>query len=452
MECFLCINIIKQPVTCFGCNYTTCVSCTQKYLLLQPVGAHCMNPDCSIKWTAKFLLSMFTKTWVNKTYRDHLKKISLERERSKLPETLAQVPRYKKEKEQKKVIEKLTTLLLETKKRAKKIQTKIYQLQREQANPDKVKSIIPHFICPCPTDGCKGLVDSKFYCNLCENSICRRCRIPLKEEEKHECDEEVIETVKLLRGDTKPCPKCATPIYKISGCDQMWCTQCRTAFSWKTGKIVTGIIHNPHAIRWQRENGDLLRANGDIPCGGLIMMYNLSMLPRGHYNKLYSIHRRIAELPSNYGGLLTLNTPNRDFEDLRKNLVLKEITEEEFKQKIFIRERHNARKEENHRILSTLQTLAIERFRDLAQTCIEISNRNDLCGEGKDEAYDVLVKNFKSEMGRIREFINDAFKEELPHLGTPNPYIIPSDWGYIRQRPTRPTNSRRLKTPQTSRG
>ena len=443
MECPLCIDTIKKSVTCCGCNYTTCVPCAEKYLLLQPIGAHCMNPDCAIKWTTKFLLTMFSKTWVTKTYRSHLKKISLERERAKLPETLAQIPRYKKEKEQKKEIEKLTILLTQTKKRAKQFQTKIFQLQHQQPNTTKA-TIIPHFICPCPTGGCKGLVDSKFYCNLCENSICRRCRIPLKEEEKHECDEEVIETVKLLRGDTKPCPKCATPIYKISGCDQMWCTQCRTAFSWKTGKIVTGIIHNPHAIRWQRENGDLLRANGDIPCGGLIRMYNLSMLPRVHYNKLYNIHRRIAELPADYGGLLTLNTPNRDFESLRKDLVLKDITEEEFKQKIFLRERLNARKEENHRILSTLQTLAIERFRDVAQTCTEINHRTDLCGQGKDEAYDVVVKNFTNEMGKIREFINDAFKEELPPLRTPRPYIIPSDWGYIRQR-VAPTKIRRRK-------
>ena len=432
MECPLCIDTIKNPATCFGCNYTTCVPCTQKYLLLEPVGAHCMNPDCFVKWTTKFLLSQFSKTWVTKTFRDHLKKISLERERSKLPETLAQIPWYKKEQEQKKEIKNLTTLLAETKARAKAIQTKIYQLS--SIDPVSKGKAVPHFICPCPTADCKGLVDSKFYCNLCEKTICRRCRVPLKDEEKHECDEQVIETVKLLRGDTKACPKCATPIYKISGCDQMWCTQCRTAFSWKTGKIMTGVIHNPHAIRWQRENGELLRANGDIPCGGLIRMYNLSMLPRRHYNKLYNIHRRIAELPADYGGLLTLNTPNRDFEDLRKALVLKEITEDEFKQKIFLRERLNGRKEENHRILSTLQTLSIERFRDLARTCNEISHRGDLGRDGQDEAYDRVVKNFKSEMGKIREFINDAFKEELPPLGTPRPYIIPTDWAYIRQR------------------
>ena len=444
MECPLCIELITKPVDCCGCKYTTCTSCTQKYLLSQPIGAHCMNPECKILWTNKFLLSLFSATWVNTTYRAHLKKISLERERSKLPETLAQVPRYKKEEEQQALLKKLSILLQASKAKTRLIQSNISKLEYQKKYKTSEVKAIPHFICPCPTDGCKGLVDSKFFCNLCETSVCRRCRILLDEEEKHECDEEVVKTIKLLRGDTKACPNCATPIFKISGCDQMWCTQCRTAFSWKTGERVEGIIHNPHAIRWQRENGQLLRNNEDIPCGGLIGMYHLSMLPRKEYNSLYSIHRRIAELPSEFGGLLTLNTPDRDYEDLRKNLVLNKITEESFKQRIFERDRRNARKEENHRILETLQTLTIERFRDLAQNCRGVRD-SPYAQDVQDTMYKKLVANFKKEMEIIRKFINDAFQEELPSLGTPHPYIIPKNWGRITHRARRPERKNKTK-------
>ena len=434
VECFLCIEPITKPVTCCGCQYTTCTPCAQKYLLSQPIGAHCMNPECNIKWTTKFLLILFTKTWVEKIYRTHLKKISLEREQSKLPETLAQIPLYKKEQKQQQELENLSKLLQESRIRTRKIQDRISNIEYQKKYKTDAKSI-PHFICPCPTDGCKGLIDSKFYCNLCETSICKRCRLLLDGEEKHECDEEIVKTVKLLRGDTKACPKCATPIYKIDGCDQMWCTQCRTAFSWKTNKILTGVIHNPHAIRWQRENGQLLRNNEDIPCGGLIGMYHLSMLPRKEYNLLYPIHRRIAELPSEYGGLLTLNTPDlTKYEDFRKSLVLKYITEDRFKQRIFEEDRRNARKEENHRILETLQTLAIERFRELTQNCREARDSGQ-CHVGKENMYKKLVKNFRNEMEKIRKFINDAFQEELPPLGTPYPYIIPKGWGRMYSGP-----------------
>lgn len=424
-ECFLCIEFISKPVTCPICSYTTCIPCTKKYILSQNSEAHCMNPKCKIKWTLKFLMKIFDKTWMTSadknSYRDHVKKISVERERSKLPETLAQIPLYKEREKQKDLLQELETQLTFAKERVNEIQNLMRIIQE---SPAGIRKNIPRFICPCPTDGCKGLIDANFFCNLCEQSICKHCRVLLSNgenrgEEKHECNPIIVETVKLLKGDTKSCPKCATPIYKIDGCDQMWCTQCQTSFSWKTGQVETGVIHNPHAIKWQRKHGQLLRNNGDIPCGGLIPMWDLSMIRGKNYRSLFSIHRRIAELVYD----LRANIPNRNFEDLRKNLILNEITDDEFKQKIFLRERDNARKEENHRILSTYQVLGIERFRELAYQC----------KKSLKPVLDHIVHNFLLHMDEIRVFINTAFREELPPLGQIKYYIIASDWRLVRK-------------------
>lgn len=62
----------------------------------------------------------------------------------------------------------------------------------------------------------------------------------------HKCNENDIESIKLIDSDTKPCPVCFVRIHKYEGCDQAYCTQCKTAFSYDTGKIERGRIHNPH--------------------------------------------------------------------------------------------------------------------------------------------------------------------------------------------------------------
>jgi hypothetical protein len=117
----------------------------------------------------------------------------------------------------------------------------------------------------CPLNMCTGLVNNG-RCGDCKKVVCTKCR----EErlEQHECNNELLETIKLLKRDTKQCPKCKTPIHKIDGCDQMFCTKCKTAFSWRTLNIHRGIIHNPHYHEYmaQLDTGNV-PIGADDPCG-----------------------------------------------------------------------------------------------------------------------------------------------------------------------------------------
>ena len=132
---------------------------------------------------------------------------------------------------------------------------------------------------PCPDNDCKGFVSSAWKCGLCGNSFCKDCH---KEKlEGHECNGDDKATIALIRQECKNCPKCSMGIYKIEGCDQMFCTGCHTPFSWKTGNIITnGPIHNPHYFEIMRRGGNVPRQPGDVPCGGIPDQYNIDQICR----------------------------------------------------------------------------------------------------------------------------------------------------------------------------
>jgi hypothetical protein len=121
----------------------------------------------------------------------------------------------------------------------------------------------------CPVGDCRGFANEKWDCGVCGVKICPECHE--ESVDGHGCDPNVLENIKLIAADTKPCPTCQTPIHKVSGCDQMWCVKCRTAFSWETGRIERGLIHNPHYYQWSaaNPNGDV-RNVGDVACGGVL--------------------------------------------------------------------------------------------------------------------------------------------------------------------------------------
>lgn len=99
----------------------------------------------------------------------------------------------------------------------------------------------------CIDSACKGY-SKNGTCMVCGKSTCMTCG----EESKpgHVCRPEDIETMKTIALSSKQCPNCPTMIYKIEGCDQMFCTACNTVFSWNTGEAQRGgTVHNPHAIK-----------------------------------------------------------------------------------------------------------------------------------------------------------------------------------------------------------
>ena len=109
----------------------------------------------------------------------------------------------------------------------------------------------------CTEKKCNGFVMKlDWSCGICSTTYCKQCF--RKNDADHVCLQENVDTAAFILKTSKPCPKCATRIHKISGCDQMFCTHCNTAFSWNTLEIETGIVHNPHFFEWQNRTDNAL--------------------------------------------------------------------------------------------------------------------------------------------------------------------------------------------------
>ena len=72
----------------------------------------------------------------------------------------------------------------------------------------------------------------------------------------HGCQQDDVDSVKEIRQHSRACPSCKARIFRISGCDTMWCTQCNTGFNWRTGMVIADAkdLHNPHYIDFVRHN------------------------------------------------------------------------------------------------------------------------------------------------------------------------------------------------------
>jgi len=125
-----------------------------------------------------------------------------------------------------------------------------------------------------------------YTCDSCKTQVCGLCI----EERKpnHECNKEVLETLKHIHATCETCPKCQAVIEKESGgCDQMFCTKCNTTFSWTTRRILTKgeVRHNPHFYEWQRQQEGAKRNPLDNPCEGHFLikcqeeLNNITILP-----------------------------------------------------------------------------------------------------------------------------------------------------------------------------
>jgi len=147
------------------------------------------------------------------------------------------------------------------------LESKIDKLENNKDKKNKKKETT--YISNCLVENCRGFINNKYTCEICDTKICKAC-MNIKEED-HVCNRNDIESAELIKNSSKPCPKCYVPIFKINGCNQMFCTNCHVVFNWETLKIDTGSVHNAHYFDWMTsQKNDTKNINlEEIACGDI---------------------------------------------------------------------------------------------------------------------------------------------------------------------------------------
>lgn len=400
-ECPICIcdynkstrALVKCPHN--DCGFESCKGCTRQYLLTTTQDPHCMK--CHKAWTHDFMVDKLNRSYMNADYRKHRSTLLVDREIARLPESMQLAGNETKARDHDKVAKELDTEI-------KKIRIQMRALEREKLtaldkawrlrNPGKEEKQSARFVMPCPREECRGFLSTQYKCEICKFHTCSQCLEVIGEsKEGHECDPDTLATAEAIKAQSKPCPKCGERISKISGCDQMWCITCHTAFSWRTGQIDTGVVHNPHFFQFQRNNANTGAAANGHQQG--LHQCNQNQLPY-YYNYNRAVLRKISDVTTKNqitdlyrivghirgAEIIPLRQRIRNLTDnggYRVKYLLNEISKQDMAKKLFTNDKIRRRLVETINVMDLLETVGKETLlglynapdQDLTQLAIE---------------------------------------------------------------------------------
>ena len=381
----------RASITCANaeCNFEACKTCVRTYLLNTTEDPHCMK--CRHGWGQQFLVEKLNRSFITKDYKEHRQKLLLEREISKMPETMDAADRHKRSQEHIEKADDISTQIKLLKEHINTLKAEEWK-HRNRSNrilrgKDKTQEKRA-FIMACPGEGCRGFLSTQYKCEICKIKTCPKCFEIMGPEgaaEEHTCLEENIQSAELIRKETKPCPSCGTRISKINGCDQMWCVNCHQAFSWNTGEIDNGTVHNPHFYQYERaaNNGQAIRQAGDVLCGGLVgwaffraqvlrYLSNFANQCESHTTKLliFDIKKKLTSLHRfmTHTTHVTVDSLRRKVRDLgntektRIKYILKDISKEKLSTEVYKIDTNRRKLTEMLHIYELINVVGIEMF------------------------------------------------------------------------------------------
>lgn len=428
MDCPICIGTkSKSSMTvCDFCDINVCKNCVKTYIFdKKSSNIDCMG--CRKTFSRYNLVNMLGKSFVNGKLNTHIKEVLYMEQKTLIPETLPAVALMKQKNE---LIEQnnTDTLLLQTLQWSTLdyflLNAKIKTVNKYINNFLQKRHILNGFhrentektvyVYPCANPECLGHVNSNWVCTMCKGKTCKECLVFIPENEEHECKKEDVDTAKLIKNTSKPCPGCKISIVKTEGCDQMWCVKCHIAFSWKTGKKETKNIHNPEYYRWMRENmGYVPREQGDNPCEdvhgmiyrkirGMRLKPDYALQIVGNMSQLIT-HIEMSDIVRNRG---VIADNDRWHKEQRINLLMKKTTEKQFKTNIARKYKERMYIDEEMSLITTLKDVLKDKL------VYYFDHSKDVIKELNYDKYIEIVKDvnmYITECNRILKDTNELY-------------------------------------------
>lgn len=381
IECQVCAEpqSERQFVTCGACAYSCCKTCVKRYLLACVDDPHCMN--CKRRMNRGELTKTFSATFVNTTFKEWRKRVLFQRELAKMPSTQPYVRQELKRRENLLLMRDMERERAQLRQRLRELDSVLLTLHTQLTPP--LEDRRSAFVHRCAQADCRGFLSTAWKCNVCSKYTCAHCNEALgfaRDGGDHVCAESNKETMRMLRSDSKNCPGCGECIHRISGCDQMWCTMCATAFSWRTGLVVNGEqIHNPHFYDYmQRHNGRVARNPADIPCGGMPTyreivhaMGKAHTLSTKDCEYLLAMHRLVLHVREDEMRRYELNRRTEEDRnvDLRVLYTLNELDEDKFCMKLQQREKCQEKRQDIFDVLQLIVQVSSDSLREAVLSC-----------------------------------------------------------------------------------
>jgi len=466
-ECMVCVEPLNKstckPVHCEFCEFAACRVCTERHLLSR-AEPQCM--DCGKAWSRPHLAKAMTVKFMTTEYRTHREKIAFSKERLLLPAAQERMMEIRANKQlantliaeyhvmtealrtQHAVIQRFVkaynAIILkpnpdvhQRQRYADQIavehnrhnhltleihhmRTRIIELRAGRADPSAnglQRRAVHH---ACPISECKGFLDDSWTCGLCSANVCPHCRVLITG--AHSCSADDVESAKAIAAETRACPKCSACIYKLDGCDQMWCTQCHTAFSWRTGAIETR-VHNPHFYEWMRNREVEARTLGEVQCGRELddvfvirmrrtakqLFHPIAM--KSVYADIRGMNRIILQLTQLIHEEETV--AEQQFA-LREKFLLNRISEEDFKRTLLRKADEVEHNREVAKMFDTFARASVELLYRLESDLNDMTVHASTGTPNVEQMHRMAgprISLYKREMSALQDYINDCLAD-----------------------------------------